>query len=73
MEEALYLITTGTKIPDIVMQGFSSVSLDTMSLKVDKSFIPRKLDNDAIDYLSQFGKLDSGSNGSVNINDVIRY
>lgn len=62
-EEARYLYSTGTKLPSMLTQGFSEARLDVMSIKLDKSFIPLKVDNDAADFLSLFGTVDAGSLG----------
>jgi hypothetical protein len=72
-EQALYLFTTSIKMPSILTQGFSQAKLDVMSVTVDKSFIPNKLDTDALDFLREFGMVDSGSVGSVHTPNVVRY
>lgn len=72
-EEARYLYSTGTKLPSMLTQGFSEAKLDVMSIKLDKDFIPLKVDNDAVDFLSLFGSVDSGSLGGFHMIDVWRY
>ena len=72
-EEARYLYSTGTKLPSMLTQGFSEARLDVMSIKLDKDFIPLKVDNDAADFLSLFGTVDSGSLGGFHMIDVWRY
>ena len=72
-EQALYLFTTNIKLPSILTKGFSQAKLDTMSITVDKQFIPNKLDSDSIDFLKEFGRVDSGSLGNVTVANVVRY
>lgn len=72
-EQALYLFTSSIKLPSILMQGFSQAKLDVMSVTVDKQFIPNKLDTDALDFLREFGIVDSGSVGNVHVANVVRY
>lgn len=71
-EQALYLMSNSTKFPSILTQGFSEARLDSMSIKVDATMIPKKLDTDALDFLSLFGQLESNS-GATSIVNVIRY
>ena len=72
-EQALYLFTSSIKLPSILTQGFSQAKLDTMSITVDKQFIPNKLDTDALDFLREFGMVDSGAVGSIKVANVVRY
>lgn len=71
-EQALYLMSNSTKLPSILTQGFSEAKLDVMSIKVDATMIPKKLDTDAFDFLSIFGELES-TTGLTSIVNVIRY
>lgn len=72
-EEANYLFNTGSKLPSNLMQGFSSAKLDTMSITLDKDFIPLKIDNDASDFLLLFGTLSQGTLSGISMVDVWRY
>ena len=65
-------MSNSTKFPSILTQGFSEARLDSMSIKVDATMIPKKLDTDALDFLSLFGQLESNS-GATSIVNVIRY
>lgn len=72
-EQALHLFTSSIKLPSILTQGFSQARLDVMSITVDKQFIPNKLDTDALDFLREFGVVDNGSVGNLQVANVVRY
>ena len=71
IEQALYLTSNNIKTPSMLQQGFSEARLDVMSIKLDKSFIPSKLDSTAIDFLSLFGVVDNSI--GMNVVNIIRY
>lgn len=71
IEQALYLVNNSIKVPSMLQQGFSSAKLDVMSITLDKTFIPSKVDSDAVNFLELFGRV--SNNVGLNVVDVIRY
>jgi hypothetical protein len=72
-EQALYCNTNSVMLPSILTQGFREAKLDTMSIKLDKDFVPQKLSYDVVDFLELFGEVDSAVSGGVSTVNVVRY
>lgn len=71
-EQALYCFNNSVTLPSILTQGFSEVKLDVMSLKLNKEFVPKKMSEDAIDFLSLFGEVTSQNGDMYHVN-IVRY